>query len=300
MSMAEGRVEDSVKTVAEVVSGVLEKAPIYEDAAQPALREIGQGLGGMLKMVVLPFKIMGFQADKWLSDFQERLEKKGEVIPEGNLQAPDPKIAGPIIQSLGYTLHDETLREMFTNLLITGMNSEREGEAHPAFVEIIKQLTNDEAKIINWLSRRIEYSAEYKDGKVTNLKYSSRVVQFPIVNFAKVSSESGGRGVFRRNACDFAVNAKCLNPNFEDRYIDNLVRLGIINVKFDSWFIDNEYYKELQGKLDEIKTHFEDDKHYLDLDKGVVEITAFGLNFIIACALDLSDQVNPKRSSPYA
>lgn len=290
--MSEGNTGDVVKTVAESISGVLEKAPIYEDAAQPALREIGQGLGGMLKMVVLPFKMMGYQSERWLIDFQNRLEKKGETIPSENLQAPDPMLAGPIIQSLGYTLHQEPIREMFTNLLVTGMNSSTANQAHPAFVEIIKQISPDEAKIISWLGEDIKYTFNIVDGKIHSFKAVPGERMFPIANFSKVMKATQGRGIFKRNVCYFAKKSNCQFLSDEEKYIDNLIRLGILKVRFDQWFNDDLYYAEHNQELDLIRNIWTDDgQNELKLDKGTIEVTAFGMSFLSSCLLDLSSLV---------
>jgi len=60
---------------------------------------------------------------------------------------PDPSIAGSIIEALKLTVEKESLRELYSNLLAKSMNIDTAQNAHPAFVEILKQLTSDEAKI---------------------------------------------------------------------------------------------------------------------------------------------------------
>lgn len=69
-------------------------------------------------------------------------------------------VAVPIVEAMRYTSHKEELREMFTNLLGAAMNADSI-DAHPAFVDIIKQLSPDEGKIIKYL---------YKDDKQPMMK----------------------------------------------------------------------------------------------------------------------------------
>ena len=47
------------------------------------------------------------------------------------------------------------LRELYANLLATSIDSITAHEAHPAFVEIIRQLTPDEARIVKYIFERM-------------------------------------------------------------------------------------------------------------------------------------------------
>ena len=62
---------------------------------------------------------------------------------------PPPYIAVPAVEALRYTAEEPALCEMYLHLLATAMDSRTVPLAHPAFAEIIRQLTPDEARIIN-------------------------------------------------------------------------------------------------------------------------------------------------------
>ena len=61
---------------------------------------------------------------------------------------PNPRIAVPALQALTYSLDDELIREMFANLLAADMNAETKKDAHPAFVELIKEMTPADARVL--------------------------------------------------------------------------------------------------------------------------------------------------------
>lgn len=63
-----------------------------------------------------------------------------------------PEIGVPIMQTLHYTTNDY-IAEMLTNLLSSASIISMAGNAHPAFVEIIKQMSPDEAKIVQYLKK---------------------------------------------------------------------------------------------------------------------------------------------------
>ena len=118
----------------------------------PALSTAGEGLQGVTKLALAPISILvwGYdQAAEWLqkelpSYFERKKIKKEKIV------TPDEAIAVPTIQALRYNLKKEELRNMFINLLGASMNSD-DNDAHPAFVNIIKQLSPDESKILDYL-----------------------------------------------------------------------------------------------------------------------------------------------------
>jgi len=67
--------------------------------------------------------------------------------PPDQIVVPKPNVAGPALEALRYTWHEETLSDLYANLLAaSSMDKSTADGAHPAFVEIIRQLTPDEAK----------------------------------------------------------------------------------------------------------------------------------------------------------
>jgi len=98
------------------------------------------------------------------------------------------------------------LREEYATLLATAMNSDTAAQAHPGFVEILKQLTPDEVKIINYLPRK--------------------GLSEPILDVAEDLPEAG-RFTVLRNASTLGVDAKCDCPAVVPMYVDNLQRLGL-------------------------------------------------------------------------
>jgi hypothetical protein len=192
--------ENYAETAIKIVGTLAEKSivPIYEDLAKPSLKQIGEGLGGFLSIAMMPLQMMGYQAEHWKNEFQKSLDRKASKIPNKNLQPPSPTVVGPIMQALGYTVHEENIREMFTNLLSAAMNSQTAFKAHPAFVEIIKQMSPDEARIIKYFKQK------QKNVYLTGSSYS--------IDFLSTIS--------KKSNCEF--------PENDSIYINNLERLGLI------------------------------------------------------------------------
>ena len=89
--------------------------------------------------------------EELLSDLRKMLEEKLKNIPSENIVPPSPRIAVPTLQNASIT-EDIEIRELYAQLLANSMNETMKDGIHPAFVEIIKQLSPDEAKILRYMS----------------------------------------------------------------------------------------------------------------------------------------------------
>jgi hypothetical protein len=254
--------ENIVQTSLQVASAILEKAPIYEDFAQPTTKALGAGLGGLLLYVMSPFIKMGMKAQQDIQSFEIDLVRKIEPIPPERLQAPNPMIAGPIIQALGYTVHEENIREMFTNLLATAMDSQEEHKAHPSFVEIIKQMTPDEAKIIKFF------------GESNNEDH-------PIIDI-KAMADLNAYTHVARNQSFIPEDSGCKNIKLGSEYIDNLCRMGLTQIPDNVLISDHNQYSRLENWFSELEI-VKADVNKFRMERKLVTVTDFGKLFISTC-----------------
>lgn len=146
--------DSNVKGTIEAVAGLIKAIPVYEDALQPAAKEVGKALGTMAKTIhvaLAPISALVWGYDQIKDFVSTRVAEKLKNIPEGQICTPSPMVAGPALEALKYTGHEETLSEMYANLLATSLDSSTAATAHPAYVEVIKQLTPPEAILIHKL-----------------------------------------------------------------------------------------------------------------------------------------------------
>lgn len=127
---------------------------IYKDAAQPAVRQVGQALEKTVKaarFALAPIEYLAAQNDR----YQRYLERVANKVPEERLMEAHPQLVGPIFDNLRYVEEDSMIAELFVNLLARAIDKERVHEAHPAFVHIIAQLSPDEAVILFHLKKQL-------------------------------------------------------------------------------------------------------------------------------------------------
>lgn len=125
---------------------------VYKDLAQPVAKEIGTVLGRSAKALLSPIRGFLWGWERIEQVVTDGLEQRFEKIGNEKRKTPEPEIAVPLMQALTYTAQNETLREMYLNLLANSMNTDKEKDVHPSFVELIKQMNSLDAKVFDKLS----------------------------------------------------------------------------------------------------------------------------------------------------
>lgn len=203
--------ENKIRDAADAVKGIVEAVPIYQDTLQPASKEVGTALQTVAKaihMALAPLSAMVWGYEK-ISDYLEKsLTEKLKGVPPERIVTPNPAIAGPALESLRYTAQEQELRQLYANLLASSMDSKTADVSHPAFVEVIRQMTPDEARLAKFLLPKSWY---------------------PAVRSVNGNRKEGLFGVsagHRKLVLDAGVRWDWIRSG-----LDNLVRLGLIRVE---------------------------------------------------------------------
>jgi abortive infection alpha-like protein len=276
--------ENKIRDVADAVKGVVEAVPIYQDVLQPAAKEVGTALQTVAKtihIVLAPVSglVWGYEQIK---DFvATKVAEKLRDVPPENIATPKPNVAGPALESLRYTGHEETLRDMYANLLAASMDTRTANGAHPAFVEIIRQLTPDEAKITRLFAYDrpfplLTVRREYKMETATE-----RGGQDLLVHFSMLGYEAG-----------------CEYPQLTPAYIDNLCRLGLAEVPALLEYTAPGVYEPLENhaEVTALKQAFEkNEKWKINLHRKGLQVTEFGKQFCRVCVIPHDQKGLPKK-----
>ena len=123
---------------------------IYDDAASPAVRQVGSTLEDVIKCV----RLVGFPI-QWFAVQQDRyrrfIEGAAAPIPDNQRILPPTQILGPVLEGIKFETEGSEISDLFEKLLSSAMDKERVHLAHPSFAAIIKSISPDEAKIIRFL-----------------------------------------------------------------------------------------------------------------------------------------------------
>lgn len=262
-----------VKDAADALKALSESVPVYRDAIQPGAVQIGKAaetLGKVVNVALAPLRLVVWGYDQIEDFLTKRISEELEDVPEGQIITPDLNVAGPAVEALKFAGHKEELREMYARLLARAMDSSTASRAHPAFVEIIKQITSDEALMLDFISGSTLHPVvtlkskdqDEDDEFGTKARYTERFRLFSLIG----------------------ISANCLNSELSPTYLENLARLKIIDIRQLS--IANEAaYDPLEehSLLDPFRLAIESEGLAVDFDRYVVSMTEFGKQFYSIC-----------------
>jgi hypothetical protein len=260
--------ESSVEGVVKAVAGLVEKVPVYEDAIKPLAKETGRALetvGKAVNAALLPVRGLVWGIDKIEEFVQSKVAGKLKNIPPEDIQAPDLSIAGPTLESLRYMGHNDALSELYANLLATSMDVKTVKNAHPGFVEIIRSLSGDEAKI---LSKIVEIGT------------------LPIVDIRRENVDVKGGITTNSYVTTIANDAGCEHKELTGSYLRNLERLGLIDIirgkhlaaedAYDR-ILNDQPVKNIEKQLNATG------KYKADFEKYLAQPSEWGYLFVSAC-----------------
>jgi len=265
---------DKVKTGIEIVGEVIRLAG-DEPNVKASAGELGKTALTLTKTInnaLLPLAAVNFAFDKarkyFAEQFEQDLKEKADKIPPERLVEPKASVAGPALQALAFAHEEPTLRDLFLELLAGSMDKNREKLAHPAFVEILKQLESEEARLIKSI-------------------LPSDIL--PIASIARVQKKNGGRVVLVRHILDIrndATKAPAIIENLATM-IDNWIRLGLVVVDYQSHLTEDSRYSWLADRPEMTSRPAEPDESESKLDwvKGIVFPTDLGKQFAKAVAI---------------
>lgn len=130
-------------------------ATLYTDMAQPGARRVGQALETVLDLsntILFPVRLLNEKVKLTFTANIKKYEQKLTHLDQCEIISVPPEIGMPVIDKLTYYTNEE-LAELFVNLLSTASSGKTIGNAHPGYINVIEQLSVDEARILKYLAR---------------------------------------------------------------------------------------------------------------------------------------------------
>lgn len=158
---------------------------------------------------------------------------------------------------------------MYLSLLATAMNGRVADEAHPAFVEIIKQLNSEEANLIRGILQ------------------SQSAIVIAEVRVTTVG-EKGWKTLATHllNLTSLETSSPVKNPKIP-AMIDNWVRLGLVDVDYVKHLKAADSYAWIENRPDvtRYRQEYESETHKISFANGIIVRTALGIQFAKAVGL---------------
>lgn len=240
---------------------------VYDDGAKPLVKETGVSLSLIPKAInaaLVPLRKWIVEREYSLKETEKLLEKKLKNIDAKDIVEPEYYIAVPALQAISYSMNNEVLRNMYANLLANSMNVKTKENVHPSFVDIIKQMSPNDAKIYNEI-----YESSIKPVVDLSISIDNKKGQHEhLYNITWISS------------FDYEIVSVC---------ISNLLRMGLIDIDSGTSYVNDQNYDIVRNNPEYIKY----DEKYRNIpnvkiheDKHFIKITALGKLFYNICVKD--------------
>lgn len=238
---------------------------IYRDLAQPAVKDIGTALQTVVRLLTYPLYLPFWTKQELRKLLFEPLAERLRGIPADQKILPRPAVAGKAIEGLLSAKEEPDLREMYLNLLASSIDAKTAGSTHPAFVEVLGQLTPDEARILRHFAQR---------------------TSFPIIGVRDEDPDGSGAGKDLLRHFNLLVHdAGCEHLGMGEVYLENLQRLGIVEMRRDNKLSDEYHYVDLENHplVEGLRKALQSNGRLLRIQRGAGYVTAFGKQLVIAC-----------------
>lgn len=264
--MPEGKEAETTAIVA-AVGAVIEKVPVYQDALQPGLQQVGSALntsGALLNLALRPIKSSTLVGALLFDRLDDLIREKLAGTPAEKIVEPPPYVTGQVLLQLPFVAEEAHLRDLYVQLLANAMHADRTQTVHPSYIDLIRQMTPDEGRLLPLL----------RGGR-----------HWPIVEvrFAKEGVPGWGH---EEAIAGLDVEPTMLKaPKMFGVYFRNLERAKVLAVDFTKHLTDDRQYAYImegsQMKHCEARAAAAGAK--LLFQKGIIELTEYGSGFIEAC-----------------
>ena len=246
----------------------------YDNLINVPSKGIGEILNIIYKGMLAKAEFKGYAKSQYYAaaqeKFKQKLQENIDKIPFNKFVMPDINTILQIVDSAECCITDDNLRNMFTKLIASAINSDTVNSVHPAFATILKQMNYMDAKLV--------------------ISFKINPMQ-PISNIIYHNNNNSYKTIY---SSLFLINGVISDKqNLVELGISNLTRLGIIEVDYNSALSDDKNYADIQAasksiidgilSSEEYKDLGVTDPTKTDLKNGIVQLTELGHNFILVC-----------------
>lgn len=232
-----------------------------------------------------------------LNEFKKNIESNLKDIPDENLKEPNISLLGPAIEASKFYIDEKVIRNLFSNLISSSMDNRKNEDIHHSFVEIIKQMSGDDAILFEHLSKKeiipaVTYKAvrnskgdsiTLSDGVIKDSPLSYRDTEMSLVNLKRVGLINIDIGInsFTDEKLYEAFNEPVMINTFIDRFYNKEQERYSKLFKQIETFGFSVLAKDNNLSIDQIYNLCKPSS--IEFSKGTIHITTFGQAFVNCC-----------------
>jgi hypothetical protein len=184
---------------------------------------VGGGLRTLARVALAPLADVPRTAAR-LPELLRTLGERGLAIPPERRRTPNAALA---LRALaGFVRSEAEVRDSYLSVLTATMDRAVADAVHPSFVELLAQLGGDELRM---------------------LKSLEGVGSYPVLSLSSRLRHGGASRVELRHFSLLGARAGCEHADRTPAYIDNLARLGLIELRPTRVTDDVRMFQELEA-----------------------------------------------------
>jgi hypothetical protein len=233
--------------------------------------DVQGGLRTLARVALAPLSQIPMVAAR-LPELLRTLGERGLAIPPERRRTPN---AGLALRALaGFVRGEGEVRDSYLSVLTATMDRAVADAVHPSFIDVLGQLGGDEIRVLG----SMEAGASY-----------------PVVSLSSRLRHGGASRVELRHFSVLGARAGCTHPDRTPAYLDNLARLGLVELRPTRVTDDVRMFQELEEHptVTSARTRIEgmapvqigplSETIVADFTYKSLSLTAFGRTFRAAC-----------------
>ncbi|MCA1319794.1 DUF4393 domain-containing protein [Bacillus tianshenii] len=198
------------------------------------------------------------------TEYKNLVSQKIIEIEEQNLQEPPMSVVGPALEASRFYIEEHELREMFANVIAASMDKSKSKMVHHSFVEIIKQLSPDDANNIQFFKERDNH---------------------PIAQFKMNFLQKNNSYLVLKTNVFIGTYPDIITGNENAASITNLERLGLVSISYEESYKDKSNYSIFKessfyhGQAAILNPEIS----RIELGQGIIRLSPLGKTFIEVC-----------------
>ena len=188
-----------------------------------------------------------------------------DIPPEQINQSPDISVLGPALEASKFYVENEEIRNMFAKLIGSEFDLRKAGKIHHSFVDIIRQMSSNDARLFPKLPRT---------GPLAEIKVFTK----------------GGDTYLRVGPQYILLIPPDITDNFENNAVslNNLSRLGLIEISTQFPLTNKAHYAAYETlsyyqQANQILSQDPNTFSKVEISKGAFTFTAYGDLFKTVC-----------------
>ncbi len=231
-------------------------------AAEPSSLVSGNDALVMLDSIDLEAKARNFITDKIGQQVSDNLADVDLV----DICQPNLSVVGPAFNALKYSYHQPQIVKLYGNLISTAMSAKTARFAHPGFVDLIRNITEDEARVLSWF-------------------FKQKVL--PVIDIKKVINKTQSEMRLNTLVSTIAQDAGCEYDDLAESYLANLERIGLLEIPRSVCLTDDSLYirvlslPAVRERIDALNSSSKD--YFGEIVRYYAKLSVFGIRFCHAC-----------------